>query len=1245
MKKNMKIGLFLISLLFSLTAQAVILTFDDATTAPLNPYGSNGFTLQSYRLVSTAGPATNSFTANVNRKNFPGQFNYGENYLTSNTGDPAAHLTHGAGSAFDIHSIDLGSGVNTEYVNITLTALDENGLTLHTQTFLNQNVLTAHILPGFVGISKLVISASNRFSIDNISVIESVPVTNETIINEIISDPESADNMWAYSEFTGSNINSSFSPTLIEFDGVETLGYVEKLVNDRGTSAFQSQSAKQHTRHRFSTYIMSSITQSIEVVFNGDDGHSLYVDGTLLNGTAQGGFGIGVVEELLLVANEPVRLDLLLANSGGGWYVEVGVSQTVLSDHVGNEFIYPLSNFSEHNLTINADGITPVTVSYLFETVYDSQTEDDCVIYNNTTNYFDNKELAFSTRCTQQTNEASNYVYSIKHTVQDAIVELASATQTRNLATGLTNYTGTLITNNFFQNEHLMPSQYIYKFTETPPQAIFQGSSRATDADGYIISDSGILKATTGNLTYLVRNSDFRAQYPRFNAQYLDSDQDQLVFHAQLMYYRSYCWYYCSSYSGYTLSTLMVNDNGINQEVLRYGYRYSRSNSWPYWSSYSKANGADFYRIYDAVVLKNDIYFIGVKDYQHPLTPKLYRYSNGSYVEVLAIDEKLPQQANTERVTYIKLGDVSEDQISVTVYFNVTTPKIYSFDGQSFTYQRVAPISFVNENDQLVNTYTSEFEGKQFAFPYRLDVNSSYLISNIRGGDDVIPVENKDQTATSWYIYNIDIGNSAIAYYKYSYSTSMSNTSIDILQLDSDSDGFADVNDNCPTTNNPDQLDSDNNTQGDLCQDSDSDGILDLNLYTGEFDNCPLVVNFNQLDQDADDVGDNCDNCLMSNNPSQFDLDNDGIGDSCDPDIDNDLVLNDVDNCPDTSNSDQANFDNDLNGDACDLDTDNDGIVNAIDGSFDGLDFTDSSFDSTNKSFTDKHLGGSSFGNVTAGNLVFLIEDLPGSEGFKVTGLEGLNNAKISFTICDWKVNDGGKLSLSLGSEATITCGSVHLGSQGTPIELFINDNAIVFVAPQSAVVAEELEDGTFSLEVDANNQEEVVAIFGDTFVTLPANAIIEVTEQAEPGNFSINNTGEEPIIAFIGGQELTYQPGESGISIIIDIKPDDTINAINLGSKGNIPVAILSTASFDARTIDPLTVNLSGAGVKLKGKAEKPMASFKDVNGDGLIDLLTHVDTTALEIPEGEASAILNAQTYSGEAVRGSDIITIVKY
>ncbi len=117
----------------------------------------------------------------------------------------------------------------------------------------------------------------------------------------------------------------------------------------------------------------------------------------------------------------------------------------------------------------------------------------------------------------------------------------------------------------------------------------------------------------------------------------------------------------------------------------------------------------------------------------------------------------------------------------------------------------------------------------------------------------------------------------------------------------------------------------------------------------------------------------------------------------------------------------------------------------------------------------------------------------------------------------------------------------------------------------------------------------------------------------------------------------------ERVIEVQIDIKPGSYPNSINLGSNGNVPVAIFSTEDFDATTVDPTTVTLAGALVKLKGKAT-PMASFEDVDGDGLLDIIVHVDTQALSLGQGDTEAILEGETSDGKKIRGVDTVRIIE-
>lgn len=127
-----------------------------------------------------------------------------------------------------------------------------------------------------------------------------------------------------------------------------------------------------------------------------------------------------------------------------------------------------------------------------------------------------------------------------------------------------------------------------------------------------------------------------------------------------------------------------------------------------------------------------------------------------------------------------------------------------------------------------------------------------------------------------------------------------------------------------------------------------------------------------------------------------------------------------------------------------------------------------------------------------------------------------------------------------------------------------------------------------------------------------------------------------------------TRRFGQAVTTVVIDIKPGsgDGPAPLNLRSRGKIPVAILSTSSFDASTVDLSTVKLAGAGIALKNNGT-PQASLEDVNGDGRLDLVVHVSTEALDIKAlsgyRTGTLTLEGRTYGGVSIQGSDSVRIV--
>ncbi len=114
---------------------------------------------------------------------------------------------------------------------------------------------------------------------------------------------------------------------------------------------------------------------------------------------------------------------------------------------------------------------------------------------------------------------------------------------------------------------------------------------------------------------------------------------------------------------------------------------------------------------------------------------------------------------------------------------------------------------------------------------------------------------------------------------------------------------------------------------------------------------------------------------------------------------------------------------------------------------------------------------------------------------------------------------------------------------------------------------------------------------------------------------------------------------------IAIDIKPGGNHNVVML-TRRTVPVAMLSAADFDALSeIDLPTVTFGRTGSEPSletSRRGRPKCSRRDVNHDGLRDLVCLFNVEATGFEKGDTKGILMATTTSGVQVTGSDDIIV---
>ncbi|GGK39822.1 MULTISPECIES: endonuclease [Flavobacteriaceae] len=233
-----------------------------------------------------------------------------------------------------------------------------------------------------------------------------------------------------------------------------------------------------------------------------------------------------------------------------------------------------------------------------------------------------------------------------------------------------------------------------------------------------------------------------------------------------------------------------------------------------------------------------------------------------------------------------------------------------------------SPINFDENEAEKISFYTDAAYGNT---PLEIVYSSNYDGSSNPGQNDFtwtpmpnisIPLHSNGGATEEIYAFsNVDISSItgtvyiAFKYYATSAPTRWTVDSFEIIadnNDDIDGDGILNVDDNCPTTSNTDQSDTDNDGVGDACDvcpdsndtiDTDGDGIPDGCDVCAESDDT--------IDTDGDSIPDGCDNCPTISNPDQADTDGDRQGDVCDStptgDVDNDGVDNAMDQCNNTT--------------------------------------------------------------------------------------------------------------------------------------------------------------------------------------------------------------------------------------------------------------------------------------------------------------------------------------------------------
>lgn len=107
-------------------------------------------------------------------------------------------------------------------------------------------------------------------------------------------------------------------------------------------------------------------------------------------------------------------------------------------------------------------------------------------------------------------------------------------------------------------------------------------------------------------------------------------------------------------------------------------------------------------------------------------------------------------------------------------------------------------------------------------------------------------------------------------------------------------------------------------------------------------------------------------------------------------------------------------------------------------------------------------------------------------------------------------------------------------------------------------------------------------------------------------------------------------------LSVAIDVKPGSDTNPVNRGARGKLPVAILSSDSFDATEWEDADISIAGVAPS--------HVAVEDVDGDGLDDLICQFSIPALvsagALDTSDETLTLTADDGDGGCIQGADVV-----
>lgn len=276
------------------------------------------------------------------------------------------------------------------------------------------------------------------------------------------------------------------------------------------------------------------------------------------------------------------------------------------------------------------------------------------------------------------------------------------------------------------------------------------------------------------------------------------------------------------------------------------------------------------------------------------------------------------------------------------------------------------------------------------------------------------------------------------------------------------------------------------------------------------------------------------------------------------------------------------------------------------------------------------------------------------SNGAAIADGNGDGQLEVYFGVYNWAGSDDQAVCLNEASGAEVWTQNIGGNSTSTPA---VHDGAIFIGSDDRNLYAIDAADGSVRWTSPTGGAiYSAPAVSGDGKVCFGSldHTVYCVDESTGAPVWSYftgtSRLRSSPAITdcmlFIGNENGKVYAFGTSLSVGIDIKPGSYPNSINTRNNGVITVAILTTDTFDARTVDLSSVCF--------GDAEDPsqracaevhgQAHIEDVDGDWDKDVVLHFKTANTGIDVGDTTACLSGKTTSCEFIQGCDSVRVIR-